>query len=123
MFRLVHPQARASALEAVRAAPDGYVVKVSPPTRNLEQNAASWVILQAFADQLEWPVNGRMTKMSAEDWKAVLSAAFSNEQRIAEGLGGGFVFLGLRTREMSKERFSAWLDFLHATAAERGVEI
>jgi hypothetical protein len=123
MFRLVHPEARALATEAVRAAPEGYVVRVSEPTRSLEQNSAQWPILQAFADQLEWPVNGRMTKLSPDDWKDILTAAFGREQRIAEGLGGGYVFLGMRTRELSKERFSEWIDFLKATAVERGVEI
>ena len=123
LYRLVHPTARSSALEAVRAAPEGYVVRLGEPTRNLDQNAAMWPLLQAFADQLEWPVNGRMTKLSPDDWKDILTAAFGREQRIAEGLGGGYVFLGMRTRELSKERFSEWLDFLKATAVERGVEI
>ena len=123
LFRLVHPTARSLAMRAVGSAPDGFVVRVSEPTRNLDQNAAMWPILQAFADQLEWPVNGKMTKLSPDDWKDILTAAFGREQRIAQGLEGGFVFLGMRTREMSRERFSEWLDFLKATAVERGVEI
>lgn len=98
-------------------------MRVSEPTRNLEQNAAQWPILHAFSEQLEWPVNGRLTRLAPEEWKDILTAAFNGEQRMAEGLGGGFVFLGTRTREMSKERFSEWLDFLKATAVERGVEI
>ncbi|MCA3159322.1 MAG: recombination protein NinB, partial [Burkholderiales bacterium] len=39
MFRLVHQAARENAIEAIKQAPDGWVVRVTEPTRNLEQNA------------------------------------------------------------------------------------
>ncbi len=118
------PIGRERALEAVRTAPDGFAVTVAERTRSLEQNAAQWPILQAFADQLQWPVNGSMVSMSADEWKDVLSAAFRRETvRVAMGLDGGMVMLGMRTREMSKSDFSEWLDFLHATAATRGVKL
>lgn len=118
------PIGRASALEAVRTAPDGFAVTVAEATRSLEQNAAQWPILQAFADQLQWPVNGAMVSMEPSEWKDVLSAAFRRETvRVAMGLDGGMVMLGMRTREMSKSDFSEWLDFLHATAAGRGVKL
>ena len=123
-FVLVHETARKRALAAVTTAPDGFVTVVCEPTRNLDQNAAQWPILQAFADQLQWPVNGAMVSMSADEWKDVLSAAFRRETvRVAMGLDGGMVMLGMRTREMSKSEFSEWLDFLHATAAARGVKL
>ena len=123
-FRLAHPQARKLAVEYVATAPDGYVVKVGQPTRSLDQNAVMWPILEAFAKQLEWPINGKMTKMAAEDWKDILTAAFRQEQaRVAPGLDGGMVLLGQRTREFGKREFSDWLEFLHATAAARGVDL
>ena len=43
--------------------------------------------------------------------------------RLAAGLNGGVVMLGLRTSKMGKQTFSNWLEFLHATAALRGVEV
>ncbi len=123
-FILAHDTARALALEAVRTAPEGYAVEVKEPTRNLDQNAAQWPILEAFSRQLEWPVNGKMVRMDPEEWKDVLTAAFQNETvRLAMGLNGGVVMLGLRTSKMGKRRFSEWLDFLHAVAAERGVHL
>lgn len=122
-FVLAHDEARRRAVECVQNAPDGYRVIVDEPKRSLDQNAAQWPILEAFARQLEWPVNGRMVKLDAEDWKDILTAAFRKEARIAEGLDGGFVFLGQRTSQMSRRRFSDWLEFLKATAAERGVQI
>jgi hypothetical protein len=112
------------ALEAVCSAPAGDVLRIGPPTRNLEQNAAQWPILEAFSQQLKWPVNGQMVDMSAEEWKDLLSAAFRKEQaRIAMGLDGGVVMLGQRTSKFGKKEFSDWLEFLHATAADRGVVV
>ena len=123
-FYLVHDTARTRAAEAVRTAPDGYVVRIEEQKRNGDQNAAMWPILDAFSEQLKWPVNGQMVKMSAEEWKDILSAAFRQEvPRVAMGLNGGMVMLGHKTREFGKREFSEWLDFLHATAAERGVRI
>lgn len=123
-FGLVHPEARRRACEAIQAAPHGYVCQIAEPTRSLEQNAAQWPILQAFARQLQWPVNGSMVYMSEDDWKDLLSAAFKREQsRVAMGIDGGFVMLGQRTSKFSKSEFSEWLEFLHATAADRGVVV
>ena len=123
-YILAHPTARQRAVDAVRNAPEGFCVTVAEPTRSLEANAAQWPILQAFADQLKWPVNGSMESLTAEEWKDILTAAFKRETvRVAMGLDGGMVMLGARTSQMGKREFSEWLDFLHATAAARGVEL
>jgi len=119
-----HPQSRGRALEHIRSVPDGYIVTVQEPARNLDQNALMWVYLQAFADQLEWPVNGRMSKLTPEEWKDLLSAAFKQElQRVAPGLNGGMVLLGLRTSKFGKREFADFITFIQATAADRGVEL
>lgn len=123
-FVLSHQLARDRAAKAVLDAPDGYAVTVAEPTRTLEQNAAQWPLLDAFSKQLQWPVNGQMVSMTPEEWKDVLSAAFKRETaRIAMGLDGGVVMLGFRTREFSKAEFGEWLEFLHQTAAARGVNL
>jgi hypothetical protein len=112
-YRLVHNQARANAIKDCQTAPDGYIVTVSEPTRNLEQNAAQWPILQAFADQLQWPINGRMEWLKPDEWKDVLTSAFDRESvRVAMGLD-----------TMGKGKFSEWLEFLRATAALRDVDV
>ena len=124
VIRLIDPATRRRAHEAIDVAPDGYVTIVQEPTRNLDQNAAQWPILQAFADQLQWPVNGAMVWMSPEEWKDVLSAAFRKETvRVAMAMDGGMVMLGSRTSEFGKKQFSEWLEFLHATAAARDVDL
>ena len=123
-FILAHDVARQRAALAIEQAPSGYIVTVQEPARNLDQNALMWVHLQAFADQLEWPVNGLMTKLSPEEWKDLLSAAFKQElQRVAPGLNGGMVLLGMRTSKMGKGEFADFITFIQATAVERGVEL
>jgi hypothetical protein len=111
-FILNHSKARNRALEAVKQAPDGYAVKVGEPTRSLEANAAMWPILDAFAKQKQWPVNGKLEWISSEEYKDILT----------QGLDGGVVMLGKRTSKFSKKRFSEWLEFLHATAAQFGID-
>jgi hypothetical protein len=65
-----------------------------------------------------------MTKLEPEDWKTILTAAFRREgNRVAQGLDGGLVFLGMRTSKMSKKEFSDYLEFLNATAVLRGVNL
>lgn len=99
-------------------------VMVRSRFRTNEQNNAQWPYLDAFAAQLLWPVNGQMVQMDSEDWKDVLTAAFRNETaRIAMGLNGGVVMLGVRTSKMLVDEFSEWLEFLKATAADRGVTV
>jgi hypothetical protein len=122
-FILAHDMARQRAVEAVRNAPQGFAVTVGEPSRSLDQNAAQWPILEAFSEQLQWPVNGKLTTLTKEEWKDILTAAFRKETRVAMGLDGGFVMLGQRTSKFGKREFSDWLEFLHAVAAERGVEV
>lgn len=124
VFKLVHGMARSGAVVAVNQAPEGYVVTVSEPTRSLDQNAAMWPILQAFADQLQWPVNGAMVWMTPGEWKDVLSAAFKRETvRVAMGLDGGMVMLGSRTSKFGVRQMSDFIEFLNATAAARDVDL
>ncbi|MDR0736025.1 MAG: recombination protein NinB [Zoogloeaceae bacterium] len=123
IFHLVHETARRRASEALRCAPDGHTVTISPPGRNLEQNAAMWALLSEFSQQLEWPVNGRMETLTPEEWKDILTAGFRKETaRVAMGLNGGVVMLGARTSRFSIREMSEFIEFLHATAIERGVD-
>lgn len=123
-FILAHEPARRNAISEVSRAPAGYVVTVSEPKRSLDQNAAMWPILEAFSAQRQWPVNGTMCTLSPEEWKDILSAAFERDNvRVAQGLDGGVVMLGRRTSKMSKARFSEFLEFLHATAVARGIDV
>jgi hypothetical protein len=121
-FILSNDTARLMAMRELQRAPEGYVITISEPTRNLEQNAAQWPYLQAFAEQKELCINGKMVKGTADDWKDVLTGAFSGEMRMA-AFDGKVIMLPQRTSKMSKREFSEWLEFLIAMAAQMGVKV
>jgi hypothetical protein len=117
-------ESRERIINAVLNAPAGFLVIIQPDTRTLAQNRCQWPILAAFANQLQWPINGAMQYISAEDWKAILTAAWRQESaRVAMGFDGGVVMLGHRTREFSKEEWPDWMAFLNWAAAEKGVKV
>ena len=98
-------------------------VVVDELTRNNEQNALMWSLLECFSKQLQWVVNGQLVYLDSEEWKDILSAAFKNEtQKIAMGLDGGMVMLGMRTSKMTKPQFSEFIEFIYSVGAERNVK-
>ena len=100
------------------------ILSIRPETRSEAQNRLMWPLLTVFSQQLQWPVDGRMVTMDPDDWKDILSAAFKGESvRLAMGLNGGVVLLGQRTSKFTKAQFSEWIEFLYATAADRGVKL
>ena len=100
------------------------VLSLAPETRTQAQNRLMWPLLTCFAKQLQWPINGKMTTIDADDFKDILSAAFKGETvRLAMGLNGGVVLLGQRTSKFTKPQFAEWIEFLYATAADRGVTL
>ncbi|WP_238908126.1 recombination protein NinB [Achromobacter ruhlandii] len=78
-------------------------------------------MLGDVARQVEWPVNGKMERLSVDDWKAVVVASLMQEKRMAAGLRGGFVILGKRTSSMSIREMSDCIEFLYSFGDEQGV--
>ena len=116
IFRLVHDQARHGAADFARTAPEGWVVTFSEPTRNLEQNALMWPLLEDIAHQVEWYGH----RLSSEEWKDVLTAGLRKE-KVVPGINGGFVVLGQRTSKMTKREFSGLIELIYAWGAQHGV--
>lgn len=115
-------RARENAIQAVIDAPEGMVVTIAEPTRNLEQNALMWAILKPISDQVDWQVNGATTKLDPEDCKNILTASFRKESiRMAQGVDGGLVLLGLRTSKFSKKEFGEWIEYLYWFCGHKGV--
>lgn len=119
IFRLVHATARERALEAVRNAPEGFVVRVEEPTRNLEQNAALHALLSEIALSKTWAGQS----LSLEDWKRLLTAAWCRATgrgvKIVPSLDGqGFDAIYQRTSTLSKAEMSELIDYIQAWKAE-----
>lgn len=120
-FVLVHDIARRLAVEAVRSAPVGYVVKVEPAKRTLDQNAKMWPMLTDVSEQVLWPVDGELQYLFEEDWKDIFTAALRKHQRMAKGIDGGVVMLGSRTSKMKKPEFSDLVEIIYAFGSQKGV--
>ena len=102
--------------DLINVAPDGFVVKIEPKKRDLNQNAKLWACLQEISEQVTW--YGQ--RLSPEDWKNMMTASLK-KTRAVPGIDGGVVILGLSTRDMDKEEFSQLLELVQAFGAEHDV--
>lgn len=117
-YKLSHDLARNGAIDAVRSAPDGYLVDVHPDNRTLAQNRLLWAMLNDLSKQVTWGVNGQLTTLSPEEWKDVATASAHQEARITQGFKGGMVMLGRSTSRMNKAQFADLIN----TILEFGVD-
>lgn len=85
-------------------------------TRTVQANACMWAHLSDLAKQIDW--YGQ--KLTAEEWKEVLSASLRN-QRAVPGINGGFVVLGVRTSRMSIAEMAEMIELIQAFGNEHGV--
>lgn len=92
------------------------VMELRPEKRSDPQNRRMWAMLGEIAAQVDW--YGQ--KLSADDWKHVLSASL-RKQRAVPGIDGGFVVLGLSTSKMSKAEMSELQTLMEAFGAEKEV--
>lgn len=97
------------------------IVRPVKSRRGLLSNAKMWAMLADISAQVPWPVNGQMQKLDAEDWKSLITAAAKQESRVAMGLNGGAVMLGVSTRKMTIQQMSDVIEQLYAFGAEKGV--
>jgi hypothetical protein len=91
------------------------------PKRSSEQNRKMWAMLRDVSDQQRLMINGEMVWADPEDWKDVFTAALRRETRMAMGLDGGVVMLGMRTSKMRKAELSDLIELIYAYAEEWNV--
>lgn len=121
-FRLVHKIARDRALAAVHLAPEGSIVTVGPPTRNLEQNARLHAVLSDIADQVVW--HGQ--RLSLDVWKRLCTAAWLREigespEMVPALDGKGFDVLFEKTSRLSVRQMSSLIEWVQMFGAQNGV--
>jgi hypothetical protein len=104
--------------QEVMAVPVGHVVRVSEPTRSLEQNSMLWSLLTDVSKQVNW--HGRM--LDPESWKHMFSASLKKQDVVPNLDGTGFVVLGASTSKMSKREFSELVELIMAFGAQHGVK-
>lgn len=112
-------------ITALADAGEDFEIVLQEIRRSLDQNAAMWPALRDFARQVNWPVvnrDGSVGRADAHDLKAIFTAAFEQETRMAPGLNGGTVMLGARTSRYGKRKMGDFLTFLRAEGDDRGVQ-
>jgi hypothetical protein len=108
-FVLVHHQARLNAIEAVKTAPDGWMVQVKEKTRSIEANSRYWGqgILAQIADQVV--MNGG--KYSAEVWHEQFKQMFLGVEELPSGQ-----VIGKSSAKLSVKAFSEFTEQVEAYA-------
>lgn len=92
------------------------VLEVRKDTRSLEQNRRLWSLLSDLAQQVVWHGN----KLTAEEWKCVMSASLQR-QKVVPGLDGGFVVLGQSTSKMTRAEMAELQELIEAFGAQQNV--
>lgn len=122
MFVLRNAQIRQRAAKAVLEATEGFSVRITPPTRNLEQSAKFHAICGDLARQL--PYAGK--KRTLEQWKALLcsghSVATQENAEIVPGLESEWLNLRESTASMSVARMSSLIEYAVAYCTMNNVK-
>lgn len=118
-FPLRTEQDRARAIEILRKVPldKKFTWQLKEESRSDPQNRRMWAMLRDISAQVIWYDQ----KLSSDDWKNVFSASVE-KQRSVPGLDGGFVVMGVSTRNKSKAWFSDMFAVMEAFGAEQGVK-
>ncbi len=114
---LGQPQ-RALAIEAIRNAPDDYVVTISPRNRTHEQNSLLWAVLQCISEQVM--PDGKF--YAPETWLEYFKQRFLGTEML-ELPNGKLREVEIRSSRMDKKAFSDFVEQIMAWASERKVKI
>lgn len=120
-YHLINESVRANALNAVKSAPDKFIIDIRKPTRKLSQNAKFHAMLADIARQVQWC--GKWLK--PEQWKVLLisghAVATKQEADVLRGLEGEFVNIRESSAQMSVKRMASLIEYTTAWAIGQGV--
>jgi len=85
--------------------------------RSAEANSLMWVRLNELAEQTDW----HGIKMSADEFKDLLSAGLAKSKVVPNIEGNGFVIVGQRTRKFTVKQMNEMIVLIEAFGSERGV--
>lgn len=116
-YTLISDRVRANALQAVRSAPNGFVVQIKEPKRSTDQNSLMWTLLTELAraqpEGRRWPV---------ETWKAAFMHFLGHQVMFAEGLDGSGPFpIGFRSSQLTKKQMTDLIDCILSYGGQHGV--
>lgn len=124
-FRLTD-RSREYAKRAIDSAPDGWIMRLAPPTRSLAQNARLHAQLSDIAKSKKVILAGRVID-DIEDLKCLFVSAWRMETKqpseIVPGFHGEPCQLRRSTAAMSKDELSSLMECISAWAASHGIEV
>ncbi len=115
-LKLVNQRVRERAKVIIDSAPDGYVVTIKEPTRNLDQNARLWAMLTDVSKAIP---DGR--RHTPEDWTAIFMNAAGWEVQFCDGLDGRPFPSGFKSSRMTVKQMADLITFIMAYGDEAGV--
>lgn len=98
-------------------APADGVVKISGPTRNLDQNARMWAMISDIARAKP---EGRCH--TPEVWKALMMNACGHAVQFVNGLDGEPFPTGFRSSRLSKSQMSELIELIYYYGSQHGVK-
>lgn len=111
------PQKRLEARKLCDTMPAGSRVTFKMPQRSIDQNSLLWALLTDIAKQLTWS-DGK--KYPADDWKDYMMHALRKARWMPDE-DGGYVPIGMRSSDLSKEEFSDLIELIKEFGARHGV--
>jgi hypothetical protein len=97
-------------------------MKIEEENRTELQNRKMWPMLRDISKQVKFVVNGVLTYVDEFDCKDIMTAALKKHSRMAQGIDGGVVFLGMRTHKMKKSEIIDLIELMYAFGSEREVK-
>ena len=85
--------------------------------RSSQANALMWVRLSELEEQTDW----HGIRLTAEEWKDLLSAGLVVSKVVPNIGGTGFVIVGQRTSRLSVKQMNDLIALIEAFGSERGV--
>ncbi|ANO89214.1 recombination protein NinB [Escherichia coli] len=120
-YHLINESVRANALNAVKSAPDKFIIDIRKPTRKLSQNAKFHAMVADISRQVQWC--GRWLK--PEQWKVLLisghAVATKQEADVLPGLEGEYVNIRESSAQMSVKRMASLIEYTTSWAVEQGI--
>ena len=119
---LSHGVAREGAVFGVKNAPDGFMVIIQEPRRNLDQSAKLHALIGEIAKSRVWA--GK--KWDTETWKRLLIAAYLRTKNEAPVVmpaidGAGMEIIYKRSSELTRKECSELIDYIEAWQLEQEI--
>lgn len=118
IFTLAHDTARQRAVEAVKTARQGWVVRIEPPNRTSAQNSFYWATLAAISEQ----IRPQGQTHDQDVWHAYFKTRYL-PGRMIELPNGQVMESEPTTTGLTKAQFSDYVEQVLAWATNHGLQM